>query len=449
MKKLFKNIDLFDVGAAVAVIGAVFAASMAFLVKGAAFWVCVCVGAAVCVCGIVLAFRGNKKHKENTPKADVRKNIERLTLTAMFIGLAALCKLFSLNIPLFGGEGMKVGLSGIFTAFPAFLFGPLFGGLSSAASDIIGCIIAPSGAYNPLFTLTAFAGGFIKGLVWLAFVKTENKKLRRVFAVFFALITVIGVVFYVSLASDGIKGGVYASAEEMPSKAFVKNGDVSFVTHLVTDRVNNTDTYTVTSLPASDEVHIPSSLDDGGVKANIKVSESCVSNGVKTVYVPENADYSAVFEKSGIAVLSEDAYTASVGELKENGFALASNNNFGKNLASYRNFATFWLTLVGVLGLATAVIEYVIAKKRREKGKAENYGLRIFIAIFSSELVVTTLNTLILKEMTMAATWANYGFIVVWIPRAIEGLVVCLVQAYVITILFGALSNALNKYKTR
>ena len=110
-------------------------------------------------------------------KFDTKKSIEQLTLTAMFIGLAAVCKFFSLYIPLFGGEGMRVGLSGIFTAFPAFLFGPLFGGLSSAASDIIGCIIAPSGAYNPLFTLTAFAGGFIKGLIWAVFVKAENKKL--------------------------------------------------------------------------------------------------------------------------------------------------------------------------------------------------------------------------------------------------------------------------------
>ena len=383
-------------------------------------------------------------------KQSVRSNVERLTLTAMFIGLAALCKLFSLSVPLFGGEGMKVGLSGIFTAFPAFLFGPLFGGLSSAASDIIGCIIAPSGGYNPLFTLTAFAGGFIKGLIWLAFAKTENKKLRRVFVGFFAVITVIGIVFYACLASDGIKGGVYASADEMPSKASVKNGDASFVTRLVTDRVNNTDNYTLSSLPDTETVKIPSSLDDGGVKANIKVTSPTVGENVKTVCIPKDAAYRDVLEKAGVEVVTyEEAVTETVAALKESGFVLVSDNNFGKNLASYRNFATFWLTLVGVFGLATAIIEYFIAAANARKGKKENYGLRIFVAIFSSELVVTTLNTFILKELTMADTWAKYSFLVVWIPRAVEGVVVCLVQAYIITILYGALNTVLDKYKRK
>ncbi len=447
MKKLFSSVDLFTLGVTTAAIGAVFAATMAFLVKGTALWVCLGVGAAIFAFGVFAAVKKYKAHKADKPKADTKKNIERVTLTAMFIGLAALCKLFSLQIPLFGGEGMKVGLSGIFTAFPAFLFGPLFGGLSSAASDIIGCIIAPSGAYNPLFTLTAFAGGFIKGLIWLAFVRTENKKLRRVFVAFFALVTVIGITFYASLASDGIKGGVYASAEELPSKAFVKNGDASFITHLITDRVNNTDNYTVTALPDTEEVHIPSSLNDGGAKANLKIASDCDVRGAKTVYVAEGSSYASTFESKGVTVVFEEAKTATPEEIAASGFTFGCDNNFRKNLASYRNFATFWMTLVGVLGLVTAGVEYAVSRMRAKKGKEENYGLRIFVAIFSSELVVTTLNTIILKEMTMAATWAKYGFIVVWIPRVIEGLVVCLVQAYVITILFGALNSALEKYK--
>ena len=116
----------------------------------------------------------------------------------------------------------------------------------------------------------------------------------------------------------------------MPSKAYVKNGDMSFVTRLVTDRVNNTDTYTVASLPNKEEVRIPSSLDDNGVKANIKLSEGLVpGENIGTVLVPKGSDYSSVFGESGIEVVEyEDAYTPTPDELAQDGFILKSNNIF-------------------------------------------------------------------------------------------------------------------------
>ena len=103
-------------------------------------------------------------------KAMPKRLLRRMTLTAVFTALAVAVKLiFSIPLPLFGAGGMKIGLTGVFTAFPAIMFGPLYGGFSSAMCDILGYIVKPDGAYVPWLTLTAFAGGCIKGLLWMAF----------------------------------------------------------------------------------------------------------------------------------------------------------------------------------------------------------------------------------------------------------------------------------------
>lgn len=101
----------------------------------------------------------------------------KMTLCAVFIGLAVVAKLFlSIKIPLLGADGMRISLAGVFTAFPAFICGPIYGGIASAASDFIGYVIKPDGAYIPWLTLTAFAGGVLKGLIWRLFVLQTQKK---------------------------------------------------------------------------------------------------------------------------------------------------------------------------------------------------------------------------------------------------------------------------------
>ncbi len=121
-------------------------------------------------------------------------------------------------------------------------------------------------------------------------------------------------------------------------------------------------------------------------------------------------------------------------------FTFSSNNNYGKNLAGYVNFVAFGITLVGLFGLVMVLAEYLWSRSRKER-RSETSGVRIFAAIFMAELVQTTINTVILKEMTMASTWASYPFMVVWTPRAAEGLIICLIQAYFITLLYSVLKG--------
>ena len=406
--------------------------------------------------------------KEKKSKAFDRAAVKRICVTAMCIGLGALCKLFSLNIVIFGGSGMTIGLAGIFTTLPALFYGPIYGAAASASADIIGCIIAPTGPYNPLFTLTAFAGGFIKGLVWKLLCRIDRRKLRTVGVACFALFLVLGVLFYSFLSHDGINKSVIATADSVPEKGELKGLEVSSVSRLITDRVRTTDTFTVQSVPDGETVIIPS-VTYLGEKVSVAVGKGALAGHGELLYVfvpddvksvaydeslsgvtfciSEKAKAYAALKDAGAKIVTESDHAALALELNAKGvfsaggYTFTTNDSYRTNLAMYVSFATFALTLVGVLGLLLVAAEFVFSRVR--KGEP-THALRIFAAIFTCEMVVTTLNTVILKEMTFASSWGNYPFIVVWIPRAIEGVFICVIQAYLITALLKAAEKALG-----
>jgi ECF transporter S component (folate family) len=405
----------------------------------------------------------SEKTKIKIDKAAIR----RICVTAMCIGLGALCKLFSLNIVIFGGSGMKIGLAGIFTTLPAILYGPFYGGAASAAADIIGCIIAPSGPYNPLYTLTAFAGGFVKGLVWRLLSHVNKKTFRIIGTACFALFLALGVMFYAFLGADGINGRVVATSESVPEKGEVSSMDLSFVSRLITDRVHTTDTFTLTSVPDEENVVLPS-VTYLGEKVTVAAGKGAFANctSLKSVYVPdavksvaydeslagvtfyvsENAKSYAALKEAGAKTMPPENADPLVimlekGTFEYGGYKFTTNDSYRTNLAMYVSFATFALTLAGLTGLLLVLAEFLYSRLRKSE---PTYALRVFASIFVCEMLVTTLNTVILKEMTYASSWASYPFIVVWIPRAIEGVFICVIQAYAITVLLKVLKRALK-----
>ena len=48
---------------------------------------------------------------------------------------------------------------------------------------------------------------------------------------------------------------------------------------------------------------------------------------------------------------------------------------------------------------------------------------------------MTTINTVVLRYFTLPA-WAGRAFWILWTPRALEELIICLIQAYFIAILY-------------
>lgn len=90
----------------------------------------------------------------------VSGSVRRITISAVFLSLSLVLKTtLTFDLPLFGQNGMRIGISGIFSILPALLFGPGYGAAVSGLSDFLGFLIKPTGGYLPLLTISAAAGG--------------------------------------------------------------------------------------------------------------------------------------------------------------------------------------------------------------------------------------------------------------------------------------------------
>ena len=69
-------------------------------------------------------------------------SLRRMAVSALFLSIALVLKtFFSFQIPLFGQNGMSVGISGVFSMMPSLLFGPFYGAAVSGLSDLLGYLI--------------------------------------------------------------------------------------------------------------------------------------------------------------------------------------------------------------------------------------------------------------------------------------------------------------------
>lgn len=92
-----------------------------------------------------------------------------LTLDGLMIGLSiVLTRLLSLNIPIGGGIGARMGLGHLPIVFAGIVAGPLSGVLVGAAADLVGFAIWPSG---PLVIWQITAISALNGVIPWAFVK--------------------------------------------------------------------------------------------------------------------------------------------------------------------------------------------------------------------------------------------------------------------------------------
>lgn len=136
--------------------------------------------------------------------------VRRITISAVFLSISLILKTtFSFYIPLFGQNGMSVGISGIFSIMPSLLFGPVYGAVVSGLSDILGYLLKPIGTYIPLMTLVVAAGGFIRGVLWSILRNKDSKKMRIVVTIFSALMLLAGICNIAFLAADGVNSEFY------------------------------------------------------------------------------------------------------------------------------------------------------------------------------------------------------------------------------------------------
>ena len=92
--------------------------------------------------------------------------MQKMTTQKMCL-LAVLCamqvvlsRIAAINV----GDYLKISVGIIPIAVCGILAGPMWAALTAAASDVIGALLFPTGAFFPGYTVVAAAGGFIFGL---------------------------------------------------------------------------------------------------------------------------------------------------------------------------------------------------------------------------------------------------------------------------------------------
>ncbi|MCL2528677.1 MAG: ECF transporter S component, partial [Defluviitaleaceae bacterium] len=66
-------------------------------------------------------------------------HLRRLVATGVFLAISLLLRMTTAGyITLFGAQGARVGIHGVFTIMPALLFGPWYGAIASGLGDFIG-----------------------------------------------------------------------------------------------------------------------------------------------------------------------------------------------------------------------------------------------------------------------------------------------------------------------
>ena len=99
-----------------------------------------------------------------------RNDIRRLVIISLLIGLnIVLSRLVSIS-----NASFKISLSFITLVIAAYLYGPFYSCLVGGIGDLVGSLLFPIGAYNPLFTLTAMLSGLVYGIFLHKELKVKN-----------------------------------------------------------------------------------------------------------------------------------------------------------------------------------------------------------------------------------------------------------------------------------
>ncbi len=94
--------------------------------------------------------------------AGVFGDLRMLAFSALFIALGTVVKSLFIPLPVMGQQ--RIMFAFLVYGIGAMVYGPLMGVAVGAISDIIGCILFPSGAYFFGYTVTAMVSGLIYGL---------------------------------------------------------------------------------------------------------------------------------------------------------------------------------------------------------------------------------------------------------------------------------------------
>lgn len=119
--------------------------------------------------------------------------LKKIIYTALIIALVLVLRNFSYMISFGGSAGLRLSLSGFFSALPAILFGPLYGGLTYGIVDILGYLIKPEGMYIFPITVSEIIRGVLIGYLFKLIKNVNSSKIRGFFLFVSIILGVTGI----------------------------------------------------------------------------------------------------------------------------------------------------------------------------------------------------------------------------------------------------------------
>lgn len=116
---------------------------------------------------------------------DIRTVVKAGSLVAISI---VMTRFVSIMVPIGGAQGLRISFGEVPIILAGYMFGPVVGGITGIAADILGMLINPQGPYYPGFTISSMLWGVIPGL--LTYVFKRDKSTLSTYSVKFIAITV-------------------------------------------------------------------------------------------------------------------------------------------------------------------------------------------------------------------------------------------------------------------
>ena len=334
------------------------------------------------------------------------KHLRRLTVTACFLAISLVLRIsFVGYIPLFGANGMRVGIHGVFTILPAILFGPWYGAVASGLGDVLGFIMANTGdAWLWQMTIIVTVGGFVRGWAWRLLRGRSPIGTRSVVVVATLLFLCFGSFSMVQLRQEGITRHFYDNIEDPRA---IDTSQMNYISRLLISRTQNT-MHPYRTLPA-------------------RIAE--------TAYAPLLAG------AFGMALLGIDFYLTKKLAKDENSKLRVVNKSDSKSditgndlpIAVQSSQYSSTPSTPPTLDNETASMpqpSWYSGLASRLQAPWNGSIMPIALTIIIVSLLINTANSMLLWLMNWFG-WRTFPFMYIWLPRAVAAFLVSIVNVFI------------------
>jgi len=328
--------------------------------------------------------------------------------TAVFVAISLVLRMtVSGYVPLFGANGVRVGVHGVFTIMPAILFGPWYGAIASGLGDVLGHFLRPAGpVWFWQITVIMVIGGFLRGWMWRLLRARSPVVTRGAVILMTVAFLGFGAFSMVQLRLDGITSQFYT---DVAVPAEVETQGMNSMGRLVISRSQNAGNPADSlSQRIAEVAYAPLGAGVFGlILLGVDVFLSKSLRKAEGKFVVANSKFAPVTDDEPKVVITGNAiaYTAGSGKEREK-------NDCDKQKKSKRKRFAPWNGSIMPLALTIIIIS----------------------------LLINTANTVFLWAFAVPA-WGAFPFVYLWLPRAIVALLTSVVNVFIAVLLLRICSR--------